>query len=56
MEQVKDLCRELGVLYVDSVMAGMWGNHRLMSDEIHPNSAGYRVMAERVRDALAGRL
>ena len=56
MGKVKDLCRELGVLYVDSVMGGMWGNRRLMSDEIHPNAAGYRVMAERVRDALEGRL
>lgn len=55
-EKVKDLCRELGVLYVDSVMDGMWGNRRLMSDNIHPNAAGYRAMAERVRDALEGRL
>jgi lysophospholipase L1-like esterase len=53
---VKDLCRELGVLYVDSVMEGMWENRRLMSDNIHPNAAGYRLMAERVRDALERRL
>jgi lysophospholipase L1-like esterase len=56
MKRVKELCRELGVLYVDSVMNGMWGNRRLMSDGIHPNAAGYRVMAERVRDALEKRL
>ena len=56
MDKVKDLCRELGVLYVDSVMNGMWGDRKLMSDNIHPNAAGYRLMAERVRDALAGRL
>jgi len=56
MDKVKDLCRELGVLYVDSMMNRMWGGRKLMSDNIHPNAAGYRLMAERVRDALAGRL
>lgn len=56
MNKVKDLCRELGVLYVDSVMDGMWRNRKVMSDDIHPNAAGYRIMAERVRDALGGRL
>jgi len=56
MDKTKDLCRELGVLYVDSVMNGVWGDRKLMSDNIHPNAAGYRLVAERVRDALAGRL
>jgi lysophospholipase L1-like esterase len=56
MHRVKDLCRELGVLYLDSVMNGMWGDRKLMSDNIHPNAAGYRLMAERARDALEGRL
>jgi acyl-CoA thioesterase I len=55
MTEVKELCRELGVLYVDSVMDGMWRNRRVMSDDIHPNAAGYRLMAERVRDALGER-
>jgi acyl-CoA thioesterase I len=56
MNKVKDLCRELGVLYVDSVMDGMWRNRKVMSDDIHPNAAGYRLMAERVRDAVGERL
>jgi len=56
MNKVKDLCREIGVLYVDSVMDGMWRNRKVMSDDIHPNAAGYRLMAERVRDAVGERL
>lgn len=56
MEKVREVSRDLGVLYIESVMDGMWGSPRLMSDRIHPNAAGYRLMAERVRDALRERL
>ena len=56
MDRVKELSRELGVFYIDTAMAGMWGDRKLMSDQIHPNAAGYRLIAERVRDALKGRI
>lgn len=56
MKQVSELSRELGVLYVDSAMDGLWSSPRLMSDRIHPNAAGYRLVAERVRDVLKERL
>ena len=56
MDHVRQLARELGVIYLDGVMDGMWKNRALMSDQIHPNAAGYRVIAERLRDALAPRL
>lgn len=53
-DAIRELCRELGVLHVDRVMAGLWGDPARMADRIHPNAAGYRVMAERVHEALAG--
>ena len=56
MRRIEAISRELGVLYLDSVMTDMWTDRSLMSDRIHPNAAGYRVIAERVRDALADRL
>ncbi|MGH7858668.1 MAG: GDSL-type esterase/lipase family protein [Candidatus Binatia bacterium] len=56
MDQVRGLSRALGVLHLASVMDGLWGSPRLMSDRIHPSAAGYRLMAERVRDALEARL
>ncbi|MGH7818209.1 MAG: GDSL-type esterase/lipase family protein [Candidatus Binatia bacterium] len=56
MERVRELSRELGVLYLGSVMDGLWGSPRLMADRIHPNAAGYRLMAERVHEALKDRL
>jgi lysophospholipase L1-like esterase len=56
MDHVRQLARELGVVYLDGVMDGMWKNRALMSDQIHPNAAGYRIIAERLRDALAPRL
>jgi len=37
-------------------MTGLWQDRTLMSDEIHPNAAGYRIVAERVAGALKPRL
>lgn len=41
-----------GALYVARVMKGILTDSRLKSDAIHPNGAGYRLMAERVAEKV----
>lgn len=52
VDAVRDLCREEGVLYVPSVMDGLWSDNERMFDSIHPNGDGYRVLAERIHARL----
>lgn len=40
------------VSYVPNVLSGIFGNRELMSDQIHPNEAGYQKIAERVVPAI----
>lgn len=46
------LCEAHGVLYVSNILDGITNNPKLLSDKIHPNDDGYRLMAERVANAL----
>jgi len=40
-----DLANELGLVLVPNIFKGIMGKPRLMSDQIHPNDAGYTKMA-----------
>ncbi len=46
------VAKENGVLWVDRVMDGLWLDSSKMHDQIHPNDAGYKVMADRVLKTL----
>jgi len=46
-EAYEQLCKETGVVLIPNILDGIMGNRQLMSDSIHPNDAGYTIMAER---------
>lgn len=43
---------ELGALYIPQVMKGILTDAGLRSDPIHPNAAGYRLIAERIGEKV----
>ena len=38
--------------YVPDILDGIYGNPKFMSDKLHPNDEGYRLMAERIKPVL----
>ncbi len=48
----RSLARERGCPFVPDVLGGILGETRLMSDQIHPNSAGYARMAGKISPEL----
>lgn len=48
----KALAKETGSVYVPDIMGGILSNPKLKSDQIHPNAAGYQVMAEKIYNRL----
>ena len=54
VSSIEDVCEKHGVLYVPTIMKGLWTKPSLMSDTIHPNSRGYKIIAQRVLTILNG--
>jgi acyl-CoA thioesterase I len=52
--EFEDLARETGSVLVTDILDGVFGNPRLMADAVHPNDAGYAVIAERIAPVLSG--
>ena len=48
----KELAEETGAVLIENILEDIMGNRSLMSDPIHPNDAGYAVMAERFHRAI----
>ena len=48
----KKLAEDTGPVLIGDILADILGNRALMSDPIHPNDAGYTVMAERFHKAI----
>lgn len=47
------LGEEMGVIYVEDVLDGIFGNTALMADGVHPNEKGYTLIAEKVYEEIA---
>jgi acyl-CoA thioesterase-1 len=52
-EGYEDLARQTGAVLIPDIFAGMLDNRNLMSDPIHPNNYGYRIIAQRFYNAIA---
>ncbi len=50
--QYEALVKKYKVAYVPDVLDGILGNPKLMSDTVHPNNAGYQLLAERILPTL----
>ena len=46
------LAEETGAILIPNILEGIMGNRKLMSDPIHPNDAGYKIMADRFYNAM----
>ena len=48
----RNLADETDATLIPNILEGIMGNRKLMSDPIHPNDAGYKIMAERFYKAI----
>lgn len=48
----EETAKKFGALYVSQVMKGILNDAKLRSDSIHPNGAGYGLIAERIAEKI----
>jgi lysophospholipase L1-like esterase len=48
----QQLAAETGATLIPNILEGIMGNRNLMSDPIHPNDAGYKIIAQRFYKAM----
>lgn len=51
-DNFEELAKETGVAFVPNVLDNIIGDTKLMSDQIHPNDAGYEKIADKVAPTL----
>jgi lysophospholipase L1-like esterase len=45
-------CKKQGAVLIPNIYKGLIAHPELMSDQIHPNEAGYTIMAKRFYEAM----
>lgn len=50
--EFQKIARDEGAEFVSNAMRGIIDNPKLKTDQVHPNAAGYRIIADRVYDVL----
>ena len=45
---LKSLAKEKNVLFINGILNEIWNDRNLFSDEVHPNSNGYKLVAEKI--------
>jgi acyl-CoA thioesterase I len=48
----EETAQQFGALYIPGVMKGILSDSKFRSDPIHPNGAGYRLIAERIAEKV----
>jgi lysophospholipase L1-like esterase len=51
-EMYDDLSKEYGTVYIDDVLRGVFNKPEYMFDGIHPNDAGYALIADRLYEVF----
>ena len=45
---LKSLAEEKNILFINGILNEIWNNRNLFSDRIHPNSKGYKSVADKI--------
>jgi len=48
----QEIAQRYGALFIPEILKGILSDPKLKSDSIHPNGAGYRLMAERIIERI----
>lgn len=51
-EEYEKLAEDTGAVLIPNILGGLMGNEELMHDTIHPNAAGYEIMAHKFYAAI----
>ena len=52
LEEIEDIAINKGVTFIPRTLRELWTNPELMFDNLHPNDNGYKIVCDRVYEAL----